>query len=203
MPEHVDIADGERHEPKGISTAPAGYIYIANGSGGGAWTVFPDLGARAGFFDYNDLATHSVPLNITGGAGWVYIPNDELGAFTSKTYAPAGVTDVWDASLNKFDWSELSLGDMIDIRVDMVVTTTGANQEVTVSLEMQTDSVPYDIPFVEIIEKSAGAHEITRYSGVYMGSTDTLTNRARFKIKSDGNATLQVNGWYCKVILGG
>lgn len=36
--EHVDIPDGERHEPKGVSTATAGQVYAANGSASGSWT---------------------------------------------------------------------------------------------------------------------------------------------------------------------
>ena len=36
--EHVDIADGERHEPKGISTATSGQVYVAAGDAvTGAW----------------------------------------------------------------------------------------------------------------------------------------------------------------------
>lgn len=34
---HKDIPDGERHEPKGVSTATSGQIYVANGSGSGTW----------------------------------------------------------------------------------------------------------------------------------------------------------------------
>lgn len=36
--EHVDIADGERHEPKGASTATAGQIWVADGAGSGAFS---------------------------------------------------------------------------------------------------------------------------------------------------------------------
>lgn len=34
---HKDIPDGERHEPKGVSTATAKQVYVANGSGSGTW----------------------------------------------------------------------------------------------------------------------------------------------------------------------
>jgi hypothetical protein len=34
---HKDIPDGERHEPKGVSTATAGQVYVASGSGSGTW----------------------------------------------------------------------------------------------------------------------------------------------------------------------
>ena len=35
--EHKNIVDPNVHEPKGISTAPNGYAYLANGSGSGVW----------------------------------------------------------------------------------------------------------------------------------------------------------------------
>ncbi len=35
--EHVNIADGERHEPKGIAAATVGEIYQADGSESGDW----------------------------------------------------------------------------------------------------------------------------------------------------------------------
>ena len=35
---HSAIPDGQRHEPKGISTATAGQVYVATGSGSGTWT---------------------------------------------------------------------------------------------------------------------------------------------------------------------
>jgi hypothetical protein len=35
--EHSDIVDGERHEPKGISSATSGQVYVANGAGSGSW----------------------------------------------------------------------------------------------------------------------------------------------------------------------
>lgn len=34
---HASIPDGQRHEPKGISTATVGQVYVANGSGSGTW----------------------------------------------------------------------------------------------------------------------------------------------------------------------
>ena len=37
-----------------------------------------------GFFDYNDLATATTPISVTGGAGFTYLTNDALGTFTNK-----------------------------------------------------------------------------------------------------------------------
>lgn len=40
MVEHVDIADGERHEPKGASTATVGQVYVSDGAASGTWEDF-------------------------------------------------------------------------------------------------------------------------------------------------------------------
>jgi len=198
--EHSTIADPNIHEPKGVSSASNGTVYVADGAGSGAWTVL-EQGTIIGFLDYNDATTASTPINVTGGAGYTYLTNDGAGAFTNKAYTPSGVTDVWDASINKFDWSDLQLGDMVDVRLDIEVTTSGANQAFDVALEMATDGSSYDIPFEIALVKTAGATNVNRYNGVYMGDANTLDNRARFKIQSDGNATVVVRGWYCKVLI--
>lgn len=36
--EHVDIPDGERHEPKGADAALPASVYVADGVGAGAWS---------------------------------------------------------------------------------------------------------------------------------------------------------------------
>lgn len=39
--EHVSIPDGERHEPKGASTATIDQVYASDGAGSGAWREVP------------------------------------------------------------------------------------------------------------------------------------------------------------------
>lgn len=166
--------------------------------------TLPVDNCRIGFFDYNDAATASSPIAVTGGAGNVGLTNDELGSFTIKTYAPASVSDVWNASTDRFDWTDLKLGDMVDIRLDITVTTASPNTNIIVDLELAIGSgTPYFIEFAEITEKTAAAHTVERYNGIYMGNTETLNNPARFVIRADGNCTVVVNGWYCKVLVRG
>ena len=165
-----------------------------------AVSSLPSDNFSGGFFDYNDLATASTPIVVTGGGGFVKLTNDEAGPQTLKTFAPNGVTDVWDAANDEFDWSDLSLGDMVDIRVDLLVTTSSPNQTVDVRLFLAVGGSEYSIPFEEAFVKTSGANVINRYNGIYLGDTNTLNNPGEFRIASDGNATVIVNGWYCKVI---
>lgn len=39
--EHVDIPDGERHEPKGAAAATIDQVYVSNGAASGAWRTLP------------------------------------------------------------------------------------------------------------------------------------------------------------------
>lgn len=158
---------------------------------------------RIGFLDYNDTATAITPLVIVSGVPQA-IPNNGLGVQTIKAYPPVGVTDVWDAIGGTFDWSQLKLGDMVDIRVDLKAVTTSVNTQVTVELELGTGGSIYTIPFItDEVFKAAGNHFMNRYNGIYMGDLNTLNNGGVFKITTDANCTLVVNGWYCKILARG
>ena len=41
--EHKNLPDSELHEPKGVSSAVAGSVYVADGSGSGDWTNIDSL----------------------------------------------------------------------------------------------------------------------------------------------------------------
>lgn len=157
-------------------------------------------GLRGGIVDYNDATTTGTPLVVTGGGGAVYLTNDGAGANSYSNLLDAGLTDLWNVSTNEFDWTELALGDAVDIRLDVDVITTSANQEVIIQLELASgDAGEYSIPYTDDIYKTAGTYKLERYNGIYMGNAATLNNPAKFKVSSDGNCTIIVNGWYMKV----
>ena len=43
--QHKNIADADRHEPKGASTAAAGQVYVSDGAGSGSWQT-PAQGSK-------------------------------------------------------------------------------------------------------------------------------------------------------------
>lgn len=155
---------------------------------------------RGGSLDYNDSATAITPINIPLGLVDTDITNDGAGPFTNKTYAPVGVSDVWNTTTNMFDWSDLKLGDMVDIRLDLNITTLSPNQLVEVDLLVAVGGVQYAIPFSRNVYKNAGLQNLNGYNGIYMGDANTLNNGAKFVVRSDSAATLVVNGWHCKVL---
>ena len=151
-----------------------------------------------GIYDYNDASTSTTPLSVPSNSTFVDIPNDGAGAFTNRAYALPNVDDLWDTTTNRFNWTPLSLGDTVDIRLDLEVTTTSPNQLVEIDLELATGAGTYDILFFKGTFKNTGANDVNRFNSIYMGDLNTLNNPARFKIRSDSTATVVVRGWYLR-----
>lgn len=153
-----------------------------------------------GFFDYNDLATATTPIVVTGGAGFVPLTNDGDGANTQLSYKPSGMTKVWDVATDMFDWSELSLGDMVEIRLDAEITTLSQNTEIELDLFLGDGAGAYQLPWITGQNfKSTGTYDLIRFNGIYMGDANTLDNGGQFMISSDKTLNMKVNGWYCVV----
>lgn len=169
--------------------------------GGAGTPVLVSKKQSNGVFDYNDTATAITPISVTGGAGFVNLTNDELGVSTNKLYPPSGVTDVWNAATNEFDFSQLPLGSQVQIRIDLLVTTLSPNTQIDIAMELGVGGSPYDIQWVDVFEKSAAAHRITVSDFIYIGDLNTKNNPAIFKIEADGNCDVQVNGWACYINL--
>lgn len=149
-----------------------------------------------GWADYADFATTGTPLSVT--TSFSILTNDGLGVNTNTSYLPDGVTQLWDSSTNSFDWSELKVGDMIDIRMDLDVITVTNNTAITVNLYMGSGG-SIVVPFISSQNfKTAGTYNLIRYQGLYIGSEDVRTNAAQLKIKADNNCTCVVNGWYVR-----
>lgn len=152
-----------------------------------------------GYLVYSDLATTSTQIVHTGGVDTI-LTNDELGAQTQKTFTPNGVTDVWNSSGTVFDFSELSNGDMVDIRLNVTVTTSTNNQEVFINLELGQGGFDYLVPFTHDIYKLSGTRPLGSYEGIFIGDDNTRLNGGQFMFSSTDNATIIVHGWYCKII---
>lgn len=169
------------------------------GNGGGvASSVLP--GVVTGWQDYNDLATATTPISLSGTP--TAITNDGLGAFTNKTYGVNGHGDIWDTAGQVFDWSSLKLGDTVDFRLDVLVTTGSPNVEVVTSVDMAIGTGgPYTLSLDRRNFKNAGTYEILRWSSIYMGDANTLSGGSRFTMSADGTADVQVLGWYVRTLV--
>lgn len=208
---HVNITDPYIHEPKGAATATAGTFLQADGSGGSSFveigtadlpiTALADSfmisGVQQGIYDYADTATSTTPISLTLADTQYQLTNDGTNSLSS--YGLSGIDDIWDTSTNSFDFSGLDIGDTVDLRIDLDVTTTSTNTAFSLYIELGTGE---QLPIVsEINYKAAGTYEIVRLFSVYIGSADTRDNAAKLYLKADSTgATVEVNGWYVRAM---
>lgn len=202
MAEHNTLTGSQLHEPKGVATATSGQVYTANGSGSGVWTTPPPAAGTItqGIYNYNDLATTSTPIPLTLASTQYELTNDGAGAQTTTAYGLSGITNMWNTSTDRFDFSGLSLGDTVDIRYDIDVITTSPNTAFSLDLELGVGATPYQLNLVsEDDKKSAGTYKVTGYTSIYLGNTLTRDNPARILASADSTGvTIVVNGWYIR-----
>jgi len=163
-------------------------------------TQSPD-GFSGGWADYEDVATTGSPIAVT--ASPTVLTNDGLGVDTNTSYLPVGgngITQLWNTSSSGFDFSDLEVGDMVDIRMDITMIIASNNTAVDVDLYMGSGGSVV-VPFISQQNfKSTGSFEVIRYMGIYIGSEDVRDNLAQLKVSADNNCTCTVHGWYIKAI---
>ena len=163
----------------------------------------PDsLYASIGYFQYDDLATETTPISITADTE-TKLTNDTLGVFTNLSQAPYSVGNVWNASINSFDFSEMTIGDTIDLRVDLLLTTSTTNTNYKVILRVGEGSIAeYDLMVFSGDLKSATADfQAVGEVGFSLDYAEHLANPASLYIICDEDASVQVNGWYTRILL--
>ena len=153
-----------------------------------------------GVYDYNDLATATTAIVIPDTDVYVDLTNDGEGDFTNLTKTLPGADNVWDVDTDRFDFSDLEVGDSVSVRLDIEVTTTAPNQVVDIDLSMAIgSSTPYSILFDKVSAKNAGANDVGRSTTIYIGDGNTKDFPAKIQAKSDDAATILIRGWFIKV----
>ena len=160
-----------------------------------------ELFTSVGYFDYNDVATQTTPLTYTSGVE-LQLTNDTLGTLTDRTQAPYNVSNTWDETTNTFDFSELSIGDTLDLRIDLTLTTAGANAIVKCFLRIgEGTASEYDVFIGSEYFKTAASNDNVKLGlEFYIGSENVRTVPAKLILISDTNGSVKVNGWYNRII---
>lgn len=196
MPEHVSITDPNIHEPKGITSATSGEVYVANGSGSGTWKTF----YTQGFEDYENTGS---AISLTSGS-WTDLTNNGLGSNTLTTYRLPGYNAIWNSTNNEFDWdgAGLALGDTVDIRFDVTFNINTASDEVALRLDLaHGNPAEYSVEVYRNQFKDTGNHRVTVLTSIYMGNAVTLNNPAKISAFSDSSGdTCLLHGFYARIV---
>lgn len=156
--------------------------------------------SAVGGFDYADLETHTTPISYT--SGYLQLTNDAEGESTFTGQSPYGVSSVWDETTNTFDWSSLSVGDEVFVRVHIDLTTTASNQTSSLYLlfgEGTSQETYYPID-AEINRKSAGSKEVIREVKFYVRTEEWRSTPCKVIFESENNASIKVFGWHPYII---
>lgn len=150
-----------------------------------------------GWYDYNDLTTQTTPQAITASTK-TYLTNDGGGQYTTKTYKLYGVDDLYNTSTNAFDFSNLSIGDTIGIRIDLIAETTSPNQDIEIGITFGIGSASeYSLNLTnKQTYKTATTHDVVFYNKIYIGSDDIKNNPAKIFMISDHNVNVKMNGYF-------
>jgi len=203
--EHVNITDPNIHEPKGVAVATSGEVYVANGSGSGAWSlpkVAGQTGATIGQIFTSDGAGSGVWRHIPQGWGfykddaasqsfgttYAKLSIDAANVLTDESWLPRvirGAGSLWDSVADKI--TPINIGDTYTIRIDLPITvTSGTPDKITLGLDIGGAASPT----IFIVEDNVN---VTGFPSTYLLSlsypifckTDFKTNGGQIFIKSN------------------
>jgi len=160
-----------------------------------------DLDEHIGFADYNDASTSVTPTILVADT-WTDVPNDTLGAYTNTSYLPEGMTTLMDGSTGYLDFSELTLGSDIHIRIDYTVTPNTNNALVESRYTLGNGGGIYSLPINSKRLDSGSGIPYAADKGsfyIYMGDTNTLQGVGKLQVKLTTGGTLVNNGVAIKI----
>lgn len=196
MPELSTITDPYLPEPKGISTAGSGKLYVADGLGSGDWLT-PYL---LGYEDVNDTGASQA----LAAATWTQITNDAAGANTNSSYVLPTASSSWNSTTNQFNFanSGLDIGDTLDMRLVFDITTATTNVEVEGQIKFGIGSgSEYTVPIFNRVFKTAGTVPVGVPFSMYIGNSFTRDYPAQIEINTDtGTTTVAVQGWFIRYL---
>jgi hypothetical protein len=156
-------------------------------------------GTRTYWFYPADTATAATPITHGAGSTTTYLTNNALAARTTS-FNPNSKDNLWNASTNKFDFSSLKVGDIVEFRVDLLVDHAAA-QELYIVIDLAEGGIaPYTLNVAHEYYVTASTNvPITAMFRLYIGAADTKDNSARFRLTSIAAASVVVEGWLVQV----
>ena len=181
--EHNVITDAERHEPKGLSTALNGQVYLARGSDTGAWVYLP---VGWGYYADNTAGqtfnTVASKLSVNG-----------LGSASESGYLPReirGSSELWDTSADKI--TPIATGDTYNIQLQLPITAdTGTPTVLNVALDIGGAATPSNIQTARDISVSKTPPYTVSVGFPIFCLATFITNGGQFFLSTDsGTVTI-------------
>lgn len=158
--------------------------------------VWPnDRGVIQGLWDYDNTLSSQSAVQDT----WLKLNNNGLGDQSTNEFAYPYASHIFNTTTNQFDFSNLEIGDTVDIRFTTSVVTPNNNQSFKVSLFAGIGEFEYELPIIsEIGFKQQGTHLLGGMLSLYIGNNLTKNNPAEIRLRTDAAATITVDGWFVR-----
>lgn len=184
MPEHSSITDPYIHEPKGVSSASEGMVYVADGNGSGTWRYWPYGKAyyQHAFGTAQVINTTPSLLQVNGS-----------GSLTKTSEVPREIAGgaLWDTAVYKL--LPIRLNDIYTLRVDLPVTAeSGSPTELTVQFDIGGLTTPTNVIMSKFYKVGRTVpYTISFDTTLDVLSNTTLTNGVQIFLRTDvGSITL-------------
>ena len=197
MPSHNLITDPHIHEPKGISTAPEGGVYVSDGNGSGEWLQWP-LGKAFYQHDGTGQVITTTPSKIIINGAGPLTRTDKLPREIR------GTGELWDTVNNRV--TPVRLNDGYLVRLDIPITAeSGSVAEVKVQVEIGTGLTPSLIAYESYFPTGRAAPYTVSFTTAFdVLTNDTLTNGVEFFLSANaGTVTLGAPGIYITKVTDG
>lgn len=140
------------------------------------------------------------PINVPSGVE-TKLTLDASSGTIIDSFLPAGVNSLWNSVNGQFDFSDLSVGDVVDIRIDGSLTNTGFNESFALNLVSAVGSASeFTLPFSSGNRLLAGTAVISRYNGIYIGFQDMIDFPSELRVITTDAASGFLVDIYVKVI---
>ena len=171
--------------------APASGVQITQSSSVGPSDLW-DFGV------YNYVHSGSQGTSFFGGTEDLENNNSGSGSFVSSP--DLGPSDLWNTATNRFDFSSLSVGDMIDIFVELEVDPYSQNQDFKLWIELGLGGTTRIVNLLNYSQQSGSSYFISTYKGIYLKDSNDINNPARIRYDSNDRVAIDSCSFYCKLI---
>ena len=166
---------------------------LAFSKGGGVGNGGTETASRNGVEDQNST---NAPVALLPDA-YSFLLNNGLGPSTIINLLPLNTAPTWDLVNNQFDFSSLTVGTWITMRLDFDLTTSSGNTDFVCAMDF---IIGQPTAFTKVLGRRFFKNNKvylgeTVTFGFYIGSEATMNNPAKIKVKTDSNTTFKLNGW--------
>ena len=157
-------------------------------------TFSENIRKMMGHYDYN----HSGSSQNLVANGWINLENDGAGLYSDDTQKPTGDGIRYNTTTNQFDFSGLTIGDIVEIRFDVQYTTLQANTEIDARMNMAIgDANNYQIPIRATLNyKNSGLQSPLKSSiKITMDNQFTIDNPAQVEVQCENDMSVVIRGY--------